>query len=61
MVLSDRDIKAEIAAGRIVIEPLCEKNVQPASVDVCLGSNFRIFRNSTHTSIDPLVAQEGLT
>ena len=55
VVLSDRDIKAEIAAGRIVIEPLCEQNVQPASVDVCLGSN------STHTSIDPLVAQEGLT
>lgn len=61
MVLSDRDIKAEIAAGRIVIDPLLEANVQPASVDVRLGSDFRIFRNSSHTFIDPREEQEGLT
>ena len=61
MVLSDRDIKSELLAGRIVIEPLCDKNIQPASVDVCLGSNFRIFRNSIHTCIDPLTTQDGLT
>lgn len=61
MVLSDRDIKTELANGRIVIEPLDPKDVQPASVDVRLGSSFRIFRNSTHTFIDPTVSQPELT
>lgn len=61
MVLSDRDIKKQIADGRIVIEPLCEAHIQPASVDVRLGSNFRIFKNSNHSCIDPLVEQPGLT
>ena len=61
MVLSDRDIKAELAAGRIAIEPLDLADVQPASVDVRLGSSFRIFRNSTHTYIDPTTDQPELT
>ena len=34
MVLSDHDIKLELAQGRIVIEPLDLADVQPASVDV---------------------------
>lgn len=61
MVLSDRDIRAEIEAGRIVIEPLQTEEIQPASVDVRLGSSFRLFRNSTHTFIDPLTDQPELT
>ncbi len=61
MVLSDRDIKRELASGRIVIEPLLDRDVQPASVDVRLGANFRIFRNSTHTFIDPMAEQPDLT
>ncbi|MCI8676493.1 MAG: dCTP deaminase [Atopobiaceae bacterium] len=61
MVLSDRDIKREMEQGRIVVEPLQIKDVQPASVDVRLGSNFRIFRNSIHTYIDPLTEQPDLT
>lgn len=61
MVLSDRDIKREMAAGRIVVTPLDEKDIQPASVDVRLGSNFRIFKNSSHAFIDPTQQQEGLT
>ncbi|MBI4328729.1 MAG: dCTP deaminase [Chloroflexi bacterium] len=45
MVLSDRTIKEEIAKGRIVIDPpLDESCIQPASVDVHLGSTFRVFR-----------------
>ena len=60
MVLSDRDIKAELEAGRIVVDPLDVKDVQPASVDVRLGSDFRIFRNSSHTFIDPRNEQQGL-
>ncbi len=61
MVLSDRDIKAEMAAGRIVIEPLEAQDVQPASVDVRLGSSFRVFQNTTHAYIDPTEDQSELT
>lgn len=61
MVLSDHDIKAQIDAGRIIIEPLNRNNIQPASVDVCLGNNFRIFKNSTHAFIDPTISQPDLT
>lgn len=61
MVLSDRDIRVELEAGHIVIDPLDVANIQPASVDVRLGSNFRVFRNSTHTYIDPMSKQPDLT
>jgi dCTP deaminase len=61
MVLSDRDIKVEISSGRLVIEPLVAENIQPASVDVRLGSNFRVFRSTTHAFIDPTVKQPELT
>ena len=46
MVLSDRTIKQEIAAGRIVIDPLGVNAIQPASVDVHLDRGFLVFRNS---------------
>ena len=34
MILSDRTIRLEIAAGRIVIDPFEPANVQPSSVDL---------------------------
>ena len=40
MVLSDRDIEKELSAGRLVVNPLGEGNVQPASVDLRLGRNL---------------------
>lgn len=61
VVLSDRDIKKALEAGRIIIDPLDYKDVQPASVDVRLGANFRIFKNSSHTFIDPMAHQPDLT
>ena len=33
MLLSDRDIRAELAEGRVVLEPFDEAMVQPSSVD----------------------------
>ncbi|MFQ5826824.1 MAG: dCTP deaminase [Dehalococcoidia bacterium] len=45
MVLSDRDIKEEITRGRIVIEPLSENCIQPASVDLHLDRRLLIFRS----------------
>ena len=41
MVLSDRSIKEELAKGRIVIDPLGEGCIQPASVDVHLDRGSR--------------------
>ncbi|HET8567706.1 MAG TPA: dCTP deaminase [Candidatus Limnocylindria bacterium] len=52
MVLSDRDIRAAIASGRIGIDPFDADCVQPASVDIRLDHRFRVFRSSRHTHID---------
>ncbi|MCL2807530.1 MAG: dCTP deaminase [Coriobacteriia bacterium] len=61
MVLSDRSIKDELAAGRIVIEPYDPADLQPASVDVHLGDSFRVFQNSRYPFIDPSISQAELT
>jgi len=52
MVLSDHTIKEEIERGHIVIDPLDERDVQPASVDLHLDRNLLVFRNSTAPYID---------
>ena len=61
MVLSDRDIRAEIAAGRIVIDPYIPEAVQPSSVDLHLDRRFRVFRNSRYPFIDVRADQPELT
>lgn len=61
MLLSDRDIREGIAKGRIGLEPLDLKLVQPASVDVRLDRYFRLFDNHRYSVIDPALEQEGLT
>ncbi|HEX5140918.1 MAG TPA: dCTP deaminase [Dehalococcoidia bacterium] len=58
-VLSDRSIREEIEAGRLVIEPWEERYLQPASVDLRLGREFRVFRNYRLPYID--VKQEMTT
>lgn len=54
MVLSDRSIREEIDAGHIVIDPFVPGFIQPSSVDLRLGNDFRVFEYSTHRYIDPL-------
>ena len=61
MVLSDRTIREEIKKGRIVISPLGEGCIQPASVDVHLDSKILVFRNSRRPYIDVKESQDGLT
>jgi dCTP deaminase len=61
MILSDRDIRAELAAGRIVIDPYVPEAVQPSSVDIHLGNRFRVFRNNRTAVIDPRADQPELT
>jgi len=61
VVLSDRDIRAEITAGRIVIDPFIPEAVQPSSVDLHLDRRFRVFRNSRYPFIDVRADQPELT
>jgi dCTP deaminase len=60
MVLSDRTIKEQLLAGRIVIDPFDPDDIQPSSVDLHLGDRFQVFRNSRYPYIDPSMEQDGL-
>lgn len=55
MILSDRDIRAAIAAGRIRITPEIDldKHMGSCSVDFRLGSTFMVFEHSRYSYIDP--------
>ncbi len=61
MLLSDRDIRAEVGAGRVVLEPYDAAMVQPSSVDVRLDRFFRVFENHRYPHIDPSIEQVELT
>lgn len=61
MLLSDKDIKAEISANRVRLEPYDEVMVQPASVDIRLDRFFRTFENHRYQFIDPRQEQLDMT
>jgi dCTP deaminase len=61
VLLSDRDIRAEIDGGRVRLEPYDEAMVQPSSIDVRLDKYFRLFDNHKYPFIDPAVDQPDLT
>jgi dCTP deaminase len=61
VLLSDRDIRAEVDAGRIVLDPWDPDMVQPASVDIRLDRYFRLFDNHKYPVIDPAEDQPELT
>ena len=61
MILSDRSIRAALLEGRIGIDPLDDAAVQPSSLDVRIGSTFRVFANHRHLAIDPHQVQPDLT
>ena len=61
MLLSDRDIRAELAAGRVVLDPYDPIMVQPSSVDVRIDKYFRVFENHRYPHIDPAIEQPDLT
>jgi dCTP deaminase len=61
VILSDVTIREELAAGRIVIDPLGPGALQPSSVDLHVDRYFRVFRNDTTPYIDPKARQEDLT
>jgi dCTP deaminase len=56
MILSDRDIKARIHAGEIVVTSPNndhEKNIHASSMDFRLGKYFKIYDNSKQPVLDP--------
>jgi dCTP deaminase len=61
VLLSDRDIRAELAAGRVVLDPYDPIMVQPSSVDVRIDKYFRVFENHRYPHIDPAIEQADLT
>lgn len=61
MLLSDRDIRAQIEAGRVRLDPWDAAMVQPSSVDVRLDRYFRLFDNHKYALIDPAEEQPDLT
>ena len=61
VLLSDKDIKAEIESGRVGIDPYEPAMVQPSSIDVRLDKFFRVFENHRYPHIDPSTEQPDLT
>ena len=61
MLLSDRDIRAELASGRIGLDPHDPAMIQPSSIDVRLDRYFRLFDNHKYPYIDPSEDQPELT
>jgi dCTP deaminase len=60
-VLSDGTIRRFVDEGRLRIEPWDPLMVQPASVDLKLGSSFRVFHNHRIQVIDLADPPQGLT
>ncbi len=61
VLLSDRDIRAELDAGRVVLDPYEPSMLQPSSIDVRLDKFFRLFDNHRYPFIDPSQEQPELT
>ena len=61
MLLSDRDIRAEIESGRVALDPFDPGMIQPSSVDVRIDRFFRVFENHRYPHIDPSIEQPDLT
>jgi dCTP deaminase len=61
VLLSDRDILAEIESRRVVVEPYDPAMIQPSSIDFRLDRYFRVFENHRYPHIDPAADQSDLT
>jgi dCTP deaminase len=61
VLLSDRDILAELDSRRVQLDPLARDMIQPSSIDVRLDKFFRVFDNHKYPHIDPAADQSDLT
>lgn len=46
MILSDQTLKEMIARGELIITPIDEKSIQPASIDCRLGNHFLVVESN---------------
>lgn len=53
MILADTQIKERVKTGEIAIEPYDESNIQPASYDLHLDNDFKVYKPHTSEVIDP--------
>jgi dCTP deaminase len=61
VILSDVDIRKEIAAARVRVDPFDEEAVQPSSIDMRVDRYFRVFANTRYPYIDVKKPMEDLT
>ena len=61
MILSDGTLREALGDGRLGVHPLAEGAIQPSSIDVRLGSQFRVFANHRYPYIDVREPQPDLT
>ncbi|HUO45433.1 MAG TPA: dCTP deaminase [Acidimicrobiia bacterium] len=61
MILSDRDLRGLLASSRLVVEPLDKNAIQPSSIDLRVGTHFRVFANNRYPYIDVREPMEDLT
>jgi len=52
MILSDGEIRKAVSSGKIVIEPFEEECLQPASYDLHLSNQFKVFKPHMTEIID---------
>ena len=60
-MLSDIDIKKALEEKWIEVSPLDKGFIQPSSIDLKVGYEFRVFENHKYSHIDPKAEQEDLT
>lgn len=56
MILSDRDIKAAIASGRVKVESTSgtlDQHIHASSMDLRLGNTFKVYEHSKYPLLDP--------
>ena len=52
MILSDKTLKNMLGTGELIVEPLCEESIQPASIDCRLGTHFLVVEDRNMGTID---------
>ena len=57
VLLSDRDIRTEIESARVILDPCDLTNLQPSSLDVRLGGDFRFYSSQVKV-VDPRLDQD---
>lgn len=58
MILSDNDIEKRLKEGSLVITPLDIDQVDSCAVDLKLGFEFRVFKHTLKTHIDPFIKED---